>query len=638
MAGRVEDAATGWRASGARLISTQAALLNGHVGPLRRYQWLWLLFCIVGALAVAAPRALTQPLVYFADAEARFDMRRYGGIYHPVTSELSGLDIAMADASEALRQNALAARELRYGLPSYRVDFQPIEPGLIRVRGIAPSAAEAKALADDGAEELARQIRAAGGREILRNMLGWELWLMTEPQGVAVPTRFDELLRQIIRLRAFPMSREPEPVSEPRSIEMLSVEEHSDLGRALESRYDLWRFAVNTRNTTLDALCGTAGETTTPARELALDACTAMNEQARNERIERDREIERLRAIEATLSYLLREQGAVFVVDEPSAAHRVAAALPITPQPRFIPQILLAAVLAGAAFGALGVAVDRSINLTGKIGELWQYRSLILNLVMRDLRTRYKGSALGYLWTQLAPLLTMLVFVAVFGLIMRSNIALYPVFVIVALLPWNFAAEAIIGGTRSVIDSANLVKKVYFPREVLPLVSVFSSLLNYLLSLPMMFLVMVAVQYFTLGRLNISATVSYLPVLLIIQTVFLAGVTLLLSALAVFFRDIVHLIGIVINFWFFLTPVFYSLDLFGNEDIARLIRWLNPMASLVEFYREILYGNTVTAGLIPTPGYPALSSVLRVAVTALAVLAVGYWYFQRNAGKFGEEL
>jgi lipopolysaccharide transport system permease protein len=172
---------------------------------------------------------------------------------------------------------------------------------------------------------------------------------------------------------------------------------------------------------------------------------------------------------------------------------------------------------------------------------------------------------------------------------------------------------------------------------------VLSSLLNFLLSLPMLFVVMAAAQFFYAplhadGRMfNFAWTFAYLPVLLIIQMMFLAGIVLFVSALAVFFRDTVHLIGIVVQFWFFLTPVVYKLDILG-ELPARIIRWLNPMASLVEFYREILYGNAVAVGGVPTPGLPALESVLRVLLTSLALLAIGYWFFQRRSGRFGEEL
>ena len=164
-------------------------------------------------------------------------------------------------------------------------------------------------------------------------------------------------------------------------------------------------------------------------------------------------------------------------------------------------------------------------------------------------------------------------------------------------------------------------------------------------SLDNLLLVMAVVQlrYPPLGgQLNFSWTFAYLPVLMIIETIFLAGVALFTSALAVFFRDFVHLIGILLQFWFFLTPVVYSLDTLGvtvgGVALATIIRWLNPMASLIDFYRDILYGNVVGPGQVPTPGLPALTSVLRVLVTALITLTIGYWLFQRRSGRFGEEI
>jgi lipopolysaccharide transport system permease protein len=220
---------------------------------------------------------------------------------------------------------------------------------------------------------------------------------------------------------------------------------------------------------------------------------------------------------------------------------------------------------------------------------------------------------------------------------------MFPVFIMAGLLPWNFANEAVSGGARSVIENAALIKKVFFPREVLPLVAVLSSLVNFVLSLPMLLVMMAAVQlaYAPLRVMgswtNFSWTFGYLPVLLVIQTLFLAGVALFLSALAVRYRDTVHLIGILLQFWFFLTPVVYSLERVAGP-LAQAVRWLNPMASLVEFYREVLYGNVVAANQIPTPNLPALDSVLRVLLTAFATLALGYWYFQRRSGEFGERL
>ncbi|NNJ09624.1 ABC transporter permease [Chloroflexales bacterium ZM16-3] len=620
----------------ARLASLHSTFnsLNATLLGMRIWHWLWVLLCVAGALAVAAPRVLSQPVIYYAAAQTQFDVARYGGLYSPVAPGRTGMDVAMGDALEVLRQDALARRELRFGLPTFQVQYIPGEQGTVLARGVAPTAAEAQDLANAGAAELARQVRAAGGREILRNMLGWELWLSLD-QSDAVPGPFDLLLREIIRTQAFPMSRELEPFSTPRDVAALPREEQLDLARALEARYDLWRFAINTRNATLDALCASTG---LPGREGVLVSCAETSPQASAELDERNREIARMRAVNAALQYMITAQGASFDVDAPGAAHRVAAALPIAPEPRYAPQLIALASLLGLAFGVAGVVVDRSAHLMDKIQELWRYRELIRNLVLRDLRARYKGSALGYLWTQLAPLGMMLVYVLVFSVLMPVGLAQFPVFIIVGLLPWNYTAEAVMNGTRSVIDSAALIKKVYFPREVLPLVSVFSSLTNFVLSLPMMFAVMALIQMTTMGRLNLAWSIAYLPVLIIIQTVLLAGISMLLGAVAVFFRDIVHLVGIVVNIWFFLTPVIYPLSNFGDGVAVRLLRWLNPMASLVEFYRESLYGAAVAVGQIPTPGVPALSSLLRVGVTALVILVAGYWVFERTSGRFGEEI
>jgi lipopolysaccharide transport system permease protein len=618
--------------------------LTAQRAGLKLYQWLWILFCILGALTVAAPRVLFQPVIYLTAAETRFDAARYGGIYNEVAPGRTGLHVAFDDATNALRQRFLAQPqpELRFGSPDFRVEYLPQEPGVVQVRGIAPTAPEAQMLANAGAAELVRQIRAAGGREVLRNLLGWELFVAFDDEPVTSP--FDIYLGEIIKLNAFPLSLPIEPIADRISVENLPLEEQKDLTRALESRYDLWTTEINARNAQLDAACGTAGMTATAEREAALQVCAATDSAVQQELTERNRAIQRRQAINAAIRYMLDEQQMEFAPDAPGAVQRQPATLPMEPVPQHTAAKLGLALLLGVTFGVAGVAVDRAAGVMPKLRQIWSYRELIRNLVLRDLRVRYKGSALGYLWTQLAPLLLMLVFWFVFSAIFQTGIAMFPIFLIVALLPWNYCAEAIASGTRSIIDSANLIKKVYFPREVLPVVSVLSSMVNYILSLPMMLLVMFVVQIFyppldALGQLNFSWTIAYLPLLIIIQSLFLYGVVLFLSAMAVFFRDTVHLIGVLLQFWFFLTPVFYSLETLGvSENVARVIRWANPMASLVEFYREILYGNPVGIGAIPTPAVPAPDSVLRVLVTALIVLAVGYWFFQRHSGQFGEEI
>jgi lipopolysaccharide transport system permease protein len=210
----------------------------------------------------------------------------------------------------------------------------------------------------------------------------------------------------------------------------------------------------------------------------------------------------------------------------------------------------------------------------------------------------------------------------------------------VAQLPWNWCAEAINGSARSIVDNAALIKKVYFPREILPLVSVGSSLVNYLLSLPMLFVVMAITQLTFAplgGHLNFSWTIVFLPVIIVIQSIFLTGLAFFLSALSVSLRDTVHLLGILLQFWMFLTPIFYSIEQIAPQ-MARLVYWFNPMAALVGFYRDILYGGLAVGTQIPTPSLPALDAVLRTFVTSLLVLALGYWFFRWRSGSFGEEI
>jgi lipopolysaccharide transport system permease protein len=590
-------------------------------GPLRTYQWIWLVLCVVGALALAAPRILSRPIIYTSSATTQLDRQRYAPLF----------DQGLADpdylAVETITFELLRARYPELGSPTFGVRYEPQLDGQIRVLAVASSAGAAQALADDAAEQLARNLRAAGGREIMRNLLGWEFVVSLNAQPPA--SEFQRRLREVLRWSAFPLNRPVEPVSEQITVAQLPREELSDLTRALEVRYDQIELIDSAR------------------LRLERENLPA-NEAQRLGQIDSD--LQRLAdgrvALGGALAYLYQQHAATFVPDAPSAVYRsTRAALPPAPEDRQIALWLVVVTLAGIGFGGLSVAADQNGQALRKFQEIWAYRELIRNLVLRDLRTRYKGSALGYLWTQLAPLLLMLVFWFVFSSIFPSGIAMFPVFLIVALLPWNYCAEAVTSGARSVIDNAALIKKVFFPREVLPLVSVFSALLNYVLSLPTLLALMAAVQFFYAplreqGQwFNFSWTLVYLPVILMIQTIFLAGVALFLGAFSVFFRDAVHLLGIVVQFWFFLTPVVYAVDLLNLSPLqAQLLRWLNPMASLIEFYREVLYGSAVGIGQVPTPAVPALDSVVRVLITALAMLAFGYWFFQRQSGKFGEEI
>jgi lipopolysaccharide transport system permease protein len=265
------------------------------------------------------------------------------------------------------------------------------------------------------------------------------------------------------------------------------------------------------------------------------------------------------------------------------------------------------------------------------------YRDLLKNLVVRDLKVRYRNSFLGFVWSLLNPLLMMLVFTFVFTTLMPTGqFQPFEVFLLVALLPWNWTAASVMGGTTSLVGNAHLIKKVFFPRELLPISVVLSNMLNYLLALPVLFglIILLHPAYETsLGPRSIFGPgLLWLPLVIVTQLIFLCGLALFLSALNVYFRDTEVIIDVGMTAWFFLTPVFYSLErLVTDQDVINWVYRLNPMAALVGAYRKILFFGEF--GSVQDIG-----GLLRTLVTATVVFAIGYLFFMRISRNIGEEL
>ncbi len=275
------------------------------------------------------------------------------------------------------------------------------------------------------------------------------------------------------------------------------------------------------------------------------------------------------------------------------------------------------------------------MNLKAHARELWSFRELIYNLVLRDLKVRYKNSALGILWSLLNPLLMMLVFTFVFkALASRSSLPAYPAFVLSGILAWNLFSTSVIGATNSVVGNAHLIKKVYFPREILPISVVLSNLVNYVLALPVYF-VLAAV----LGRTP-TLWVLFLPVVVFVQLLFTLGISFILATVNVFYRDTQIVMEVVMLAWFFMTPIFYPIEEIGRGgwhigslalsgyDVQRLWRIVNPMASIISSYRDVLYYGA----------QPGIDFFMRTAATAILFLVVGYLIFLRYSPIFGEEV
>jgi homopolymeric O-antigen transport system permease protein len=265
--------------------------------------------------------------------------------------------------------------------------------------------------------------------------------------------------------------------------------------------------------------------------------------------------------------------------------------------------------------------------------QVLHYRELIRSLAMRDLKVRYRNSLLGFFWAWGNPLLMTAVFTTVFKILLNTPVPRYPLFILTGWLVWGFTTNAINDGTGSIVSNSNLVKKIYFPREVLPASSVLANAANFLLALP---LILALIVFF---QINVPPPLLlYLPVIFISQLALVMGVTYVVSAVNVFYRDTSVIIGVILQAWFFLTPVFYPVQFLTGEwngiDLARLMYIANPMASIIESYRSIFYGS-IQGG---PPGPPNLEFLVRTLLTSFAILAAGYVIFLRFSQRFGEEL
>lgn len=261
------------------------------------------------------------------------------------------------------------------------------------------------------------------------------------------------------------------------------------------------------------------------------------------------------------------------------------------------------------------------MTLTERFREILKFKEMIHSWTRKELRTRYKGSFLGFLWTFVNPLLQVIVYSVVFPFIMRFRQENFAMFLFTALVPWNFFTMAMQGSCGLMISNSSLVTKVYFPREVLPISYALSGLFN------MIFSYMVVFPLLFVFRIRLSSSVLWLPVLMLILTVMCTGICMLISAVNVFFRDVEHMMSIIVMALYFLSPVIYNLS--DLPDYAQRIMLLcNPMAGLLVLFRAVtFYGTDID-----------LRILILSACYAIVVLCVGYAVFLRLQRRFAEVL
>lgn len=254
-----------------------------------------------------------------------------------------------------------------------------------------------------------------------------------------------------------------------------------------------------------------------------------------------------------------------------------------------------------------------------RLYELWEYRELLYFLTWRDLKVRYKQTVFGVAWAIIQPLFTMIVFSLFFGKLAKvpSDDLPYPIFSYAALLPWNLFASSLGQSSNSLVNSANLIKKIYFPRLVIPLSSVLSGVIDFAIAFAVLLGMMV---YYNIRP---TPAIWLLPFFLLLTLIAALGVGVWLSALNVEFRDVRYVIPFLTQFWLFATPVAYPSSLLAGG--WRILYGVNPMAGVVEGFRWALLGTQPPSAMI---GVSALIS--------LAILASGVLYFRRMEKSFAD--
>src|SRR5262245_44463242 len=252
--------------------------------------------------------------------------------------------------------------------------------------------------------------------------------------------------------------------------------------------------------------------------------------------------------------------------------------------------------------------------------ELIRYRGLIQTLVVRDLKARYRGSTLGLLWTLLNPLFHMAIYSLVFSVYIRNDMQRYPAFLLCGILPWTWFSSALFMGTTTIIEGGSMLKKVFFPPQVLPTVTVIATFINFLLSLPLLFGVLL------LFGVTFGWSLLALPLIMIAQFALTLGLTLIISAVSVRYRDIPPILGHVLTFWFFLTPIIYSVT--SVPERFRTLLSLNPITPFFVAYQEALLYNR----LVPWETFAA------IVCFAAVVLLMGVFVFERLRWSLAEEV
>ncbi len=259
------------------------------------------------------------------------------------------------------------------------------------------------------------------------------------------------------------------------------------------------------------------------------------------------------------------------------------------------------------------------------LADIWRYRHALRSLVLKDFRVRYRNMSLGIFWSVLNPLIMLGVLVIVFSYIHpQRQTRFFPVFLLLGLVPFNFCSMVISTSTACILDHAHIIKKVAFPRVIIPLAVVYSQIIHLVMQLAVLFM------FILLFRVPLHGTLVWLPLIYLVELVFLLGAAYLLSALNVFYRDVLYLVQSILTVMFWFTPIFYALPMVRTSLHPALyqVYLLNPLAGCIDASRRaVLEGQA--------PDLQAFGTAVAVAVV---ILLVGVYYFTRKEGQFAERI
>ncbi len=252
--------------------------------------------------------------------------------------------------------------------------------------------------------------------------------------------------------------------------------------------------------------------------------------------------------------------------------------------------------------------------------ELYKYRELLKSNTKKEVRGKYKHSFLGVLWSFLNPLLQIMVYAIVFPLILRNKQEHYLVFLCCGLIPWNFFSISINRAAGTMLENGNIIKKVYFPREILPISIVSSEAINFLIS------TLIILAFVIFDGISLTAYLIYYPLILVVQYILILAISLIISAVTVYIRDLQHLISVILQLFFYATPIVYAANTIPQE-YAWILQY-NPMTYIINGYRDIFLNQTA----------PDVKALLILLVIVVILCAVAYAIFHKLQKGFAEEL